>query len=368
MVIIKQKHCTLGAPHTLIDRFIQSSETKKLREMARRFINVTAWFTLDKKSCHQLLLRVVNKAVGENRLVYLNVTQAKQLTTSAYRLERYGHRSSLRPYTAKLCRATRVGWFHLSQGIEVSIAAAMLHTRPLTTAPPCCIHFTSSPLSTAWTWILEAYSCPDERFIKTTIPDSTYFYGLTFNGRWAICKESVSPNFPGRTSFNYFTNTNNCYHARRYLESLLPFSFQIFIHGRQNAMHFRLAYKGNMTLIIAIPSTYAEQGCRRLKVRNRRYSTRVDEIVKNRLLHHQSKGSFADLGASTIDEVFQLKLSMARKSGVTYINKNKFKPVELKMLPIIPRGYCGRTRCRQANVTILAKQFTEMRNYVTIIQ
>lgn len=75
--------------------------------------------------------------------------------------ERYGHRSSLGPYTAKLCRATRVGWFHLSQGIEVSIAAAMLHTRPLTTAPPCCIHFTSSPLSTARTSILEAYSCPD---------------------------------------------------------------------------------------------------------------------------------------------------------------------------------------------------------------
>lgn len=84
-----------------------------------------------------------------------------------YKRERYGHRSSLRPYTAKLCPATRVGWFHLSQGIEVSIAAAMLHTRPLTTAPPCCIHFTSSPLSTVWTWILEAYSCPDGKRAST---------------------------------------------------------------------------------------------------------------------------------------------------------------------------------------------------------
>lgn len=94
---------------------------------------------------------------------YISVHVCTRMLTlaSAYRLERYGHRGSLRPYTAKLCRATRVGWFHLSQGIEVSIAAAMLHTRPLTTAPPCCIHFTSSPLSTAWTWILEAYSCPD---------------------------------------------------------------------------------------------------------------------------------------------------------------------------------------------------------------
>lgn len=68
---------------------------------------------------------------------------------------------------AELCRATRVGWFHLSQGIEVSIAAAMLHTRPLPTAPPCCIHFTSSPLSTPRTWILEGYSCPDGKRART---------------------------------------------------------------------------------------------------------------------------------------------------------------------------------------------------------
>lgn len=60
------------------------------------------------------------------------------------------------PSKRSYARATRgVGWFHLSQSIEVSIAAAMLHTKPLPTAPPCCIHFTSSPLSTARTWILE---------------------------------------------------------------------------------------------------------------------------------------------------------------------------------------------------------------------
>lgn len=64
--------------------------------------------------------------------------------------------SDLRRVSGAMPCATRgVGWFHLSQGIEVSIAAAMLHTRPLPTAPPCCIHFTSSPLSTARTWILE---------------------------------------------------------------------------------------------------------------------------------------------------------------------------------------------------------------------
>lgn len=63
--------------------------------------------------------------------------------------------ADLRSSGAMPCNARGVGWFHLSQGIEVSIAAAMLHTRPLPTAPPCCIHFTSSPLSTARTWILE---------------------------------------------------------------------------------------------------------------------------------------------------------------------------------------------------------------------
>ena len=114
---------------------------------------------------------------------------------SAYRLERYGHRSSLRPYTAKLCRATRVGWFHLSQGIEVSIAAAMLHTRPLTTAPPCCIHFTSSPLSTAWTWILEAYSCPDG---KRALTMSTIFL----------------------TDFVYFSFSILTYHSSRFILSV----------------------------------------------------------------------------------------------------------------------------------------------------
>lgn len=97
--------------------------------------------------------------------------------------ERCGHRSSLRPYTAKLCPATRVGWFHLSQGIEVSIAAAMLHTRPLTTAPPCCIHFTSSPLSTVWTWILEAYSCPDGKRASTT---STIFLTDSFFSSFSL--------------------------------------------------------------------------------------------------------------------------------------------------------------------------------------
>lgn len=63
--------------------------------------------------------------------------------------------ADLRSSGAMPCNARGVGWFHLSQGIEVSIAAAMLHTRPLPTAPPCCIHFTSSPLSTVRTWILE---------------------------------------------------------------------------------------------------------------------------------------------------------------------------------------------------------------------
>lgn len=108
-------------------------------------------------------------------------TQTVTLQTGTYTQERYGHRSSLGPYTAKLCRATRVGWFHLSQGIEVSIAAAMLHTRPLTTAPPCCIHFTSSPLSTARTSILEAYSCPDDKRASTVYHFAPRFCTFSLN-------------------------------------------------------------------------------------------------------------------------------------------------------------------------------------------
>lgn len=110
--------------------------------------------------CPTFLHREAKSILSKVRSIVLRCTasNAHRRTNGNGTVRTQSHVSvaaDLRSSEAMPCNARGVGWFHLSQGIEVSIAAAMLHTRPLPTAPPCCIHFTSSPLSTARTWILE---------------------------------------------------------------------------------------------------------------------------------------------------------------------------------------------------------------------